>query len=257
MRLDIIIEKGQHQGQRLSVNRPGIYLIGRKVDADLVLTKDRAVSRQHCRIELTEAGVCRIADISRGGSFVNGSRIQRFQLATGDMIKVGQTVMRVSLSGGAPRIPGFILEEPFEGVGPGKTWSATSDLLDQPVALHFLALDPTEETKANEPQRRFLREAGICARTIHPGLLNFLDQNISGDILWFATELVIATGKNKRIKSRVIFFFFMVFLPRSSLQDKTGKTFANSPVFPKNLAYFTFPVLFTADNMFPFKINFF
>ncbi len=196
MKLEIIVEKGNHQGQRLQIDRPGVYHVGRKIDNDLALTKDRYVSRRHCKIEVAAAGVCRIIDTSRGGTYVNENQIQRAQLGDGDKIKIGHTILHASLAGSAPRIPGFILEELFDGVGPGKVWSATSNLLDQPVALHFLALDSTEETVETEKdqQQRFLREAGICARAIHPGLLNFLDQNISGDILWFVTEL--AEGQN-------------------------------------------------------------
>ncbi len=202
MKLEIIVAKGKQQGQRLSVDRPGIYRLGRKAGSDLTLAEDRHVSRHHCQIELTAAGVCRIVDTSRGGTFVNGKRVQKAQLVDGDKLRLGQTVLSVSLIEGAPRIPGFTLEEPLAGVGPGEHWSATSDLLDQLVVLHFLSLDPAGEAVEKAQQQRFLREAAICARTYHPGLLSFLDQNIAGNFLWFATELAEGQNLQQRVEQR-------------------------------------------------------
>jgi len=48
---------------------------------------------------------------------------------------------------------------------------------------------PLNEPATAEDRQRFLRQAAICARLNQPGLVRFLAQDISQEMLWFATEL--------------------------------------------------------------------
>jgi pSer/pThr/pTyr-binding forkhead associated (FHA) protein len=78
---------------------PGaIKTIGRAARADFVL--DRAlVSRLHCRLTAAD-DTLQVEDLSStNGTFVNGKRVDRAQVARGDRLRVGRvelTVDRVS-----------------------------------------------------------------------------------------------------------------------------------------------------------------
>lgn len=72
------------QGQRL--------VVGRSVDADVVLS-DPSVSRYHAEI-VDEDGVLMLNDLgSTNGSFIDDERIYHHQLADGDRIRIGATIM--------------------------------------------------------------------------------------------------------------------------------------------------------------------
>lgn len=69
-------------------------VIGRKGDSDIQLCDPR-VSRRHARLEL-EGGKLVLTDLgSLNGTFVNGSRTERAELKTGDLIRLGETVLEV------------------------------------------------------------------------------------------------------------------------------------------------------------------
>jgi pSer/pThr/pTyr-binding forkhead associated (FHA) protein len=56
-----------------------------------VVLSDDSVSGQHCRIR-PEAGHFALHDLeSTNGTFVNGRRVGRHQLAEGDVIRIGET----------------------------------------------------------------------------------------------------------------------------------------------------------------------
>lgn len=194
-RLNLIVVKGSHQGLSLSTDELGIYHIGRNTDAHLALTRDEHVSRKHCSIELTPTGAL-IRDVSsRSGTFVNKKRIQEVLLSNGDTILIGRTILRISLSGTSTPattsehtspVPGFTLVKRLPTVGPGKVYWAVAEPANQLVMLHFLSLD---EPVMTEDHQRFMRQAAICAKLSHPGLVRFLTQGITAETLWFATEL--------------------------------------------------------------------
>ncbi|MCV7090046.1 FHA domain-containing protein [Mycobacterium interjectum] len=72
--------------------------IGRDMSNDLVL-RDQRVSRAHAVLVSTPAGV-EIRDInSRNGTFINGARIGRALLRSGDFITIGTTEFAVEFSG--------------------------------------------------------------------------------------------------------------------------------------------------------------
>jgi pSer/pThr/pTyr-binding forkhead associated (FHA) protein len=70
-------------------------VIGRK-EADIVI-KDPKISTRHAIIEWTAQGY-RFLDLkSTNGSFVNGKRVENHVLVSGDMIRMGDTVLEVSI----------------------------------------------------------------------------------------------------------------------------------------------------------------
>jgi pSer/pThr/pTyr-binding forkhead associated (FHA) protein len=76
--------------------RPGaIKTVGRAPRADFIV--DAAlVSRLHCRITATDAGL-EVVDLkSTNGTFVNGKRITTATLAAGDTLRVGRVEMTLN-----------------------------------------------------------------------------------------------------------------------------------------------------------------
>ena len=69
---------------------PGsIKTVGRAPRADFVVDAP-LVSRLHCRLTLQDDGVL-VEDLdSTNGTFVNGSRVQKGLLASGDVLRVGR-----------------------------------------------------------------------------------------------------------------------------------------------------------------------
>lgn len=191
MELKLIVETGPHANLLFCQHEAGIYCIGRSPEADLALLSDGYVSREHCEIDFSIDGAC-LRDIgSRGGTFLAGQRIKEpVNLKDGDVIRVGRTTLRVTLSGVA--IPTLTVESVFElqqrvsDTGPGEVWIARAQKLGQTVRLHRLPMNcPNREEK-----ERFMRQAKICTLLQHPGITRFLDSNIEADFFWFTTELV-------------------------------------------------------------------
>jgi pSer/pThr/pTyr-binding forkhead associated (FHA) protein len=72
--------------------RPGVTTIGRSEESDIII-EDHQVSRHHAQIECVE-GICRIEDLqSSNGCFVNGERVERVVLRSGDRLRIGDAQM--------------------------------------------------------------------------------------------------------------------------------------------------------------------
>jgi len=68
-------------------------VIGRKPGVDLLL-RDGRVSRRHCKILLSDKGP-QIVDLgSTNGTFVNKARVEKRYLQDGDLIRLGETVIK-------------------------------------------------------------------------------------------------------------------------------------------------------------------
>ncbi len=79
-------------GMRVLAVRENV--IGRQPGVD-ILVRDPRVSRQHCKIVLTNAGP-KIVDLdSRNGTFVNDVQVTETYLNDGDLIRIGDTVFRI------------------------------------------------------------------------------------------------------------------------------------------------------------------
>lgn len=75
--------------------KPGtIKTVGRAPRADFIV--DAAlVSRLHCRLEVTDDRIDVIDLSSTNGTFVNGKRIERARLRSGDLLQVGRLALKV------------------------------------------------------------------------------------------------------------------------------------------------------------------
>lgn len=66
-----------------------VTTIGRG-SGNIIQTKDREASRQHCRIEKTPDGYRLVDNRSRNGTFLNGARVDVQMLKPGDEIRIGE-----------------------------------------------------------------------------------------------------------------------------------------------------------------------
>lgn len=87
----LFVIQGRDQGKRIELDRP-LISVGRDASCTVQLN-DTEVSRKHDELKLNGATV-EILDLgSSNGTFVNGKRVQRTELVSGDRIQVGRTLM--------------------------------------------------------------------------------------------------------------------------------------------------------------------
>ena len=81
------------------VKAGAIKTMGRAPRADFIV-EAALVSRLHCRLEVTDDRIDVIDLASTNGTFVNGKRIERARLHSGDLLQVGRVALTVE------RLPG-------------------------------------------------------------------------------------------------------------------------------------------------------
>jgi two-component system, cell cycle response regulator len=87
----LIVLTGTNVGEMYKVD--GEMFIGRSKEAAIQLL-DEGISRKHCLLQRLPSGAIIIEDLgSTNGTFANGTRITRHQLADGDKIQVGSTTI--------------------------------------------------------------------------------------------------------------------------------------------------------------------
>ena len=88
----LFVVRGRDQGKHFQLSEP-LYRIGRDTDSDIQLY-DSEASRNHAEIRVNQAGQCELADLSSSnGTLVNGQRVARCALNSGDRIEIGGTLM--------------------------------------------------------------------------------------------------------------------------------------------------------------------
>lgn len=93
----LTVTAGPDTGFKFRVKAGAPTTIGRGPDNDIVLD-DPATSRRHAHIEFRD-GMYVLTDLgSANGTLVNGRRVTVKGLADGELIQVGQNVMRVSIA---------------------------------------------------------------------------------------------------------------------------------------------------------------
>jgi pSer/pThr/pTyr-binding forkhead associated (FHA) protein len=97
----LTIEQGVDAGRTETLSPGGVYTIGRD-GADIPLS-DAKVSRKHAEIGLYGPGAYLVRDLaSTNGTLLNGKATgDRARLRSGDVIRVGDTMIRVDILEGA------------------------------------------------------------------------------------------------------------------------------------------------------------
>ena len=93
-RLLVLASPELGEGRTIEVAAPTV--VGRDVTSGIRLEHDEFVSARHARIEPRPEGAM-VDDLgSTNGTFVNGTKVKRAQLArAGDVIKIGATELQV------------------------------------------------------------------------------------------------------------------------------------------------------------------
>ncbi|MBI3795917.1 MAG: protein kinase [Deltaproteobacteria bacterium] len=98
MKVALTVIKGPELGRVMEFTEPRGFIIGRAKDADFVIPKDDYISRRHVYLEICPPH-CRLQDIGNTNpAHVNGEPFTERELADGDVVEVGYTQLRVSLS---------------------------------------------------------------------------------------------------------------------------------------------------------------
>jgi pSer/pThr/pTyr-binding forkhead associated (FHA) protein len=94
MARQLVVIDGPDRGASWMLTEAAPLLIGRGRQAAARLS-DLRVSRAHCQVRLSDAGI-QLTDLdSAGGTFVNGRRVTECPLLAGDVIVVGKTQLRL------------------------------------------------------------------------------------------------------------------------------------------------------------------
>ncbi len=92
----VLVQQDQKQ-REIPLRKPSV-VIGRDVSSQIRIPSD-AISRRHCEIVLSDDAIT-LKDLgSSNGTFVNRRRITQTELAPGDVIGMGTTVLVVRIDG--------------------------------------------------------------------------------------------------------------------------------------------------------------
>jgi len=97
----VSIEEGVDAGRKETLSPGGVYTIGRE-GADIALD-DAKISRKHAEIGLYGPGAYVVRDLaSTNGTWLNGKPVgDRAPLNNGDVVRVGDTLLRIDIIEGA------------------------------------------------------------------------------------------------------------------------------------------------------------
>ncbi len=84
------VQDGDLAGTMIPLGKLGSFTIGRRSANDLSLV-EKAVSREHCRIDYDGEFYWLVDCDSHNGTFVNGRKITKCLLYDGDVLKLGHT----------------------------------------------------------------------------------------------------------------------------------------------------------------------
>jgi pSer/pThr/pTyr-binding forkhead associated (FHA) protein len=88
---------GPAKRHRYVLRQNDSFEIGRAADADICISEDMKISRRHVLIGFKGDGF-QVSDLgSSNGTFVNDARINRARIITGDVIRIGNTQLQVTL----------------------------------------------------------------------------------------------------------------------------------------------------------------
>jgi pSer/pThr/pTyr-binding forkhead associated (FHA) protein len=209
---------GPDRGRNFLLKAGDLLLIGRSKATETRLN-DPHISRVHCKVEAEGDEVVVIDNESAGGTFVNGKKITRQVLKPGDVIRIGETQLR--LQEGDPSEQSTLAPmPPKRGTGSGKFAAGGPDQLadlvgksvshfdidaiagrgqtgivfhahdtkeDREVALKVLV---PEFSKNDEEMQRFVRAMKTMLPLRHPNLVTLYGAGKSGPYCWIAMEFV-------------------------------------------------------------------
>lgn len=230
MKLKLTITAGPHEGREFIFDGHDTFLVGRAKDAHFKISRDDPYfSRRHFLVEVNPPR-CRVINLSTrsGGTKLNGERIQTAEVADGDEIAAGRTVLKVSVlaeaeepaeseaaaayhptlhtAGGLPTkdyrplptdIPGYRFHCELGRGGMGVVYRATRERDGLAVAVKTIL--PAAGTTRKQIDR-FLRECRILAQLEHPNIVTFREFGEAADLIFLAMDLVNGADVGHHLK---------------------------------------------------------
>src|SRR6185437_4519920 len=96
MALQFLVVAGLDQGRVFTLNAGRDLMLGRSAQAQYQLTDPR-VSRNHCQVLLQGDDVVVMCNGGSGGTFINDKQVQRQAMKPGDVLKIGDTQLRLQI----------------------------------------------------------------------------------------------------------------------------------------------------------------
>jgi hypothetical protein len=160
---DLLLLATEQQVFAFDLTEVSRVAIGRHESSDVQLSS-RTVSNYHAEIVIEEGGRLHLRDLgSTNGTYVNGERVERVALATGDSILVGPHVLSLQIQCVSDDEDGLIrYSRGPDTFGPGTRGRVLSINARAPDALKTLqASDPNDMTFPD-----LLRQLGLDSRSL-------------------------------------------------------------------------------------------
>lgn len=279
MQVSLEVVRGPHQGRSFFFEGHDNFIVGRATCAHFRLPrKDPFFSRLHFMIEINPP-LCLLVDLgSSNGTWVNEKRVKSAYLQHGDRIRGGDTVLEVKFSEPqkAPSIPppppptpavteSFLPVPERKGIVPppqresraedtlptiagykiirvlgrggmGVVYLATrlSDGVDVALKTIRPAVNVSERR-----MERFLREASILQRLVHPNIVAFHEMGFTGELLYFAMDHVPGQDTRQLLTQHgplpIPHALGLIGQTLEALQYAHGQGFVHRDVKPANL----------------------
>ncbi|MBI2195132.1 MAG: HD domain-containing protein [Planctomycetes bacterium] len=139
----LIIQEGVGRGRKFLLPPSRSSSIGRGPDNEIQIYGEE-VSRLHCTI-VGQNGQFAVTDKSRNGTFINGQRVREYQLADGDVLRVGNVTFKFSVESTGEDTPGG--RKTDVRFVPHLTRGRGTHVVDQAAAERTILMDSTAALK--------------------------------------------------------------------------------------------------------------
>ncbi len=199
MQVTLTLTTGPHKGLAFSFAGHDTFLVGRSRHAHFRLPlADKAFSRVHFMVEVNPPK-CRLIDMgSHNGTYVNGQKVTSADLADGDQIRAGHTILAVRVEEDSAETLSFHpeIDSPYMPEVPGHVAMRE---LESGTRLFLAASNPGDELRAIRilrPQQggtpsqvaRFLESTRPLLDLKHPNIARLHDRGAGKSWFWFIYE---------------------------------------------------------------------
>ena len=182
----LTVETGPLAGTTLPLDRDHPTMLGSGPD-DSVQIREAGVVAQHAVVKALKGKGFGIK--ANGPLRVNGEEVQASRLEDGDVIEIGTT--RIAYGDvqdeRMPTIAGYRILDVLGKGGMGTVYRAEQTSLNRQVALKVLN---KAQTKDAAFVSQFVAEARAAAKLQHPNVVSVFDVEHSGDLYYYAMELM-------------------------------------------------------------------
>ena len=210
----LVIVGGPDRGRYFQIEEGQTLVIGRSQTSDTQINDPR-VSRVHCRVVVDGGTITLLDNDSASGTFINGNKVSRQELNTGDTFSVGDTTLRYQLDANVPDDQPTIAPVASKPTAPqdvpqladligetfahyrldkilakgntGMIFKAQDTDQDRVVAVKVLTPDPNH---SEEQRDRFVRAMKTMLPINHDHLVSLYHAGKTGPFCWAAMQYI-------------------------------------------------------------------